>query len=589
MGETSFSLVDDNVAYLAGSALTDHTKKIAALTRVAGTKQEAKAFAYIYEALKGLGLKPVQYSPTALISIPMSAMIGIEGLAFTGEPPAMSPNTGPDGVRAKAVWVSKENWPDFKSFSRNKIVILDGIPTPKTVSALAKAHCAGAVFVNSLTMITQSNISPVWGCPSSEQFEQLPAIPVVSVTRETGGALKDCILSRPDGDVVLWTNLDTSWRAIPVLTCEIAAAAATDDYVLFSGHVDSWFHGAMDNAGANAAMLEIARVMSRQRQVMKRNLRLAFWSGHSQGRYAGSAWYADEFWQDIHEHCVAHINIDSVGAKNADVLSYAPVMAQTRDLAREYVRKYAGQSFEGTRMGRAGDQSFWGHGVPSLFITLSEQNPVGEPAENADFHQLLGGSANTGGLGRWWHTREDTFEVVDENNLLRDTRIFCACIVRFCTDLILPLKLAEEISEIVSGVDSWAKKAGEGCDLDDLQSVLNDLSCLVKEIYRLLPGAEFQKRYGAEINEMIKKLNHILVPANYVAGDKYNHDAALQQPAVPSLAVWADLGAETDAGRSCMLSITAKRRKNKMIAEFKDAVAIAKQFLRRLEENTPDR
>ena len=44
---------------------------------------------------------------------------------------------------------------------------------------------------------------------------------------------------------------------------------------------------------------------------------MAFWSGHSHGRYASSAWYADTFWHDLHERCVCHVNIDSVGAKGA--------------------------------------------------------------------------------------------------------------------------------------------------------------------------------------------------------------------------------------------------------------------------------
>ena len=50
---------------------------------------------------------------------------------------------------------------------------------------------------------------------------------------------------------------------------------------------------------------------------MRRGIRFAFWSGHSQGRYAGSAWYADHAWRELHQRCVVHLNVDSTGARGA--------------------------------------------------------------------------------------------------------------------------------------------------------------------------------------------------------------------------------------------------------------------------------
>ena len=31
----------------------------------------------------------------------------------------------------------------------------------------------------------------------------------------------------------------------------------------------------------------------------RRGLRVVFWSGHSQGRYSGSTWYADTHWEEL--------------------------------------------------------------------------------------------------------------------------------------------------------------------------------------------------------------------------------------------------------------------------------------------------
>jgi len=75
--------------------------------------------------------------------------------------------------------------------------------------------------------------------------------------------------------------------SIPHLVGELAGRNE-DRFALFSGHVDSWHYGAMDNGTANA-----------------------FWSGHSHGRYAGSAWYADHAWRELHQRCILHLNVGS--------------------------------------------------------------------------------------------------------------------------------------------------------------------------------------------------------------------------------------------------------------------------------------
>lgn len=61
----------------------------------------------------------------------------------------------------------------------------------------------------------------------------------------------------------------------------------------------------MDNGGANATMLEAARLLAERHHEWQRGLRICFWSGHSHGRYSGSAWYADEYWDELDKRCIA--------------------------------------------------------------------------------------------------------------------------------------------------------------------------------------------------------------------------------------------------------------------------------------------
>src|SRR5439155_956171 len=147
--------------------------------------------------------------------------------------------------------------------------------------------------------------------------------------------------------------------------------------------------------------------------------------GHSHGRYSASTWYADHFWPDLHERCVAHVNVDSTGGMGAEVLSEANTMAETVGFAGRAIREVAGQELDYKRFGRAGDQSFWGVGLPSIFMSLSGQPAQGGAVEE-QMARLLGsgGRGRSGGLGWWWHTTEDTLDKIDRVNLVRDTRVY---------------------------------------------------------------------------------------------------------------------------------------------------------------------
>ena len=120
-------------------------------------------------------------------------------------------------------------------------------------------------------------ISPVWGSPDDVSLARLPAAVVVTVPASAGERI------RAASTVRVFAEVDTRWRPTPILIAELAEP--DEPFVLFSGHHDAWHIGAMDNGGANATMLEVARLCALRREQWRRALRLAFWSGHSQGRY----------------------------------------------------------------------------------------------------------------------------------------------------------------------------------------------------------------------------------------------------------------------------------------------------------------
>ena len=115
--------------------------------------------------------------------------------------------------------------------------------------------------------------------------------------------------------------------------------------------------------------------------------------------------------------------------------------AELRPLARRRSRKQGGQEFNNRRMGRAGDQSFWGIGVPSHLRQheRTARRPAGERSA-----AVFGGGNRLRprhGLvvahpGR--HARQD-----GRGHSGARHRIYLHAVWRLLTDAVLPLDYAE--------------------------------------------------------------------------------------------------------------------------------------------------
>jgi hypothetical protein len=361
---------------------------------------------------------------------------------------------------------------------------------------------------------------------------------MLSIDTAAGGRLK-ARLEEGRARAHMYAHVDTSWRPIPVLTADLDVEGR--DFVLFSGHVDSWHYGAMDNASANATMIETARVLADHRGELRRGVRFAFWSGHSHARYAGSTWYADHFWFDLHERCVAHVNVDSTGAIGATHLSSANTMAETYPFARDVIERQTGQELVYRRFGRAGDQSFWGVGLSSLFMSLSEQGAENEMTADQSF--LLGGTtARGGGLGWWWHTTEDTIDKIDADHLARDTRVYVEVVGRLATERIVPLDPVAALDEMAASLADiaalWsALPSGSGSDdpgFDTLRGELEEASEVAVRAMGVARGVVSDEQ-AARLSTAVVAACKMLVPVNYTRSSAFDHDLALGAVPLPAL------------------------------------------------------
>jgi hypothetical protein len=557
---------------VSSERLISDTEAIARWVRLSGTEEERASFDYVEGVLGDLGLETTRHTGWAYISLPERAELTVEGTEVPAITHSMAPETPEGGMELPLVYAGSGTWEDYSGKDvRGKAVLVEGIAIPGKARAAEEAGAAACVFANADEHVHEMIVSTLWGSPTPETRRDLPRVPMVSVGAAGAKILRESLEGPTPPTVRLTTRIFTGWKEIPTLVAELDGTEEPEKFVLFSGHIDSWHYGAMDNGSANALMLEVLRVLLPHRERLRRSLRLAFWSGHSHGRYAGSAWYADNFWEELHENCVLHLNTDSPGGRGATVLTEGQAMAETRGVAADAIRALTGEEFRGSRFGRSGDQSFMSLGIPSLFMFVSEQ-PPGQDASAGDVAALLGGpGAKGGGVGWWWHTTEDTPDKLDPEFLARDARIYAVVAHRFLSETVLPLDVRASAEELLGHLRNWSEKAGERFDLSSVVSRAEEVAELADRFQRRLEAARENDRseVAQELNEAVRRVELGLVRLNYARSDPFDHDPAVPQPPVPLLAP-IDRLLLTDRGSDEEREITTVlvRRRNRVMHEL---------------------
>lgn len=562
---------------VSAERLMESTKTIAQWVRLSGTPEEARAFDWLEGQLKAIGLQATRYSFPALVSWPESATLLVTTpdeitQSIVCATHGFAPSTPEAGLRGELVYVGGGTEAELSGRDlRRRIVLVDGLAAPNRGLVVEAAGIAASIWISG-ERLHERLMTPVWGTPTPETAHLLPKTPSISIRGQDGVRLKEA-MGKGLVHVKLVTKVFQGWKDIPVLTGDLAAEgddAGADTFVLLSGHVDSWYYGAMDNGSANATMLEVARLLAQRRTSLRRGLRVAFWSGHSHGRYAGSARYADRMWQDLHDRCVAHVNVDSTGGRGATVLTEGNSMAELRSFASDVIEAVAGQRLSPRRYGRSGDQSFWGHGIPSLLMSLSEQPPeAADPALAALFRQISGGHGKSGGLGAWWHTPEDTVDKIDPEFLRRDTVIYALLTYRLCASAILPLDYLAVAEELRGFVGDLEAKAGSHFDLSPVAERLAALESAVRNLLgRMAELQQGQVTEGAvwTVNRCLMELGRTLIPINYTRSGQFDHDLAVPTQPLPALQPAATLaGMEKGSEAYHFLATRLVRERNRVV------------------------
>ena len=562
-------------AQVSDKTLMEHVRTIGALERESGSPGEAQAFDYIERMLKSYGIEVERREIEAYISLPLEGRVHLpDGGTIEGLTHAFS--TSVEALEGELVDVGDGRPADYARVNAaGKIALVNGLPAPGRAWVAQQAGTLGQIFVL-MDHLHNMIVTTIWGTPSPETAWRIPAVPCLSVLGAEGQRLR-ALLTRGPVNVRMTTRVRTGWMPIPHLIGELVGRHE-DRFLLFSGHVDSWHYGAMDNGTANATMLEVARLLAGRRDALRRGIRFAFWSGHSHGRYAGSAWYADHAWRELHQRCVLHLNVDSTGARGATDYSVLHATEDAQRFAETVVADVTGQRSRGRRFSRAGDQSFWGAGVPSAFMSLS-----GLPKQDTDLSRAMERLVGSAGFPWWWHTKDDTIDKIDPDVLALDTKVYLASALRWLNAPVLPLDHGRAVRGLLAELEALQAAAGARFDLAPAVDAARALVDRLDRAGGVLAGVDARTPAAKldALNRGLMRLSRVLVPLSYTSGDPFIHDLALPIPPLAGLQRVRELAAldpDTDAFKFARAALV--RERNRAVHAFDTAASAADDLLR---------
>ena len=307
--------------------------------------------------LRSYGIQPTVHEADLYLSLPGEASVTAAGRTLRAKAPAASASA-PDGVEAELIHVPADYAraaddvfgevdasEAARAAVRGRIVVSEGYANPANVSRFQAWGAVAVIAINPGAYVHWGTCTTVWGNPGLDDLDRVPRIPAVNVSRPDGDALLE--LARAGGRATVRTVMEEGWFRSKLPVVEIPGTEYPDEFVLLHGHIDAWDAGVGDNATGNATMLEVARILHQHRRELKRSVRIAWWPGHSTGRYAGSTWYVDRFALELDEGCVVQINCDSPGCRWATEYIDVSHTAETHGFASQVIREVTGKTMRG--------------------------------------------------------------------------------------------------------------------------------------------------------------------------------------------------------------------------------------------------
>jgi len=528
------------------------------LYRYTGHPDGEAAVDYLVAKLDEYGITADRLFYDAYLSLPLDAKVDmffpseksvkVIAAVYSGEAKGLAGDLLYDGWSNERHSGQEEYERHFEPFKGKIVLTRTGGGKYAIRAARAGALAVIHMWPSGEDLHHHSSIGTVWGTPTPAERGSFPFIPYVEMTKRDG---EDLLRLLGNGPVRLSLNvkMDNGIRRSSMPIVNIPGKSRK--FVLISGHYDSWYEGITDNAVSDAILLEFARVFHQHRNLLNRSVKIAWWSGHSDGRYAGSTWYCDSHWEELSSDCVAHINIDLAGCRNADQVRVRTTLMEGSCFTDRMIREFAHHEPKPyIPMVRGADQSFWGVGIPLSIMPKYEAIP-----EKSDFRCPSGGP--------WWHTDADTIDKLDETFMIRDAKLNAKIASLILNSDRLPVNLTGflgEMTQILNDIDSKLE------DEFDLTPVYGCLHTLEDSIVKL---EEAMKR-ERDTDEILKLVAGELVRIVYSSSSPYYQDPAVEQMPFPLLRKACNATpSNCSAGYYLFLQTEFLRQRNRLVGQMK--------------------
>ena len=549
---------DALMAYSA--AITEHV-------RPSGGPGENAAIDTIVATLEARGVPVVVHELSAYASDPVSASVTIPGSDFAPDAITMAYSAASSGTVGEVVDMGtladlprlevgtgerlviegEEFGADLPDLS-GKVAIVDGQPRNVPTIALERMGAAAVVFINPEERLNELIVTSTWGSPSLMNHHRLPTIPVAQIARSGGEELRARMGAGPV-ELRVATEVATGWKTmrLAIATIEPPGPAGAP-YVVLGGHIDGWHYAATDEAASNAAMLAMALAFHDVRDQLRHGLVVAWWPGHSNARYAGSTWFADEFFTELRSRGLTYMNIDGIGQIDARTFG-ASASEAFRPFAVRVVSELHGAEISPSRPGRNSDQAFNGVGLPLLQFS----------------HSRL---AEDGGYW-WWHTTEDTYDKIGPEVLKTDTDLYVHALATMLAAPRYPVSLTAQVEALSTAIEARDDAAG-GALL--LRSHLGDRLERLRTV-----AADLDERADAgeigpvDLVAFLRPLHRVM----YVPLNDYHPDPGVTLGPLPGLAP-ARILAEEEPGsdRRGFAAPVLMRERNRLIEAVDEALDV---------------
>lgn len=526
--------------------------------KLPGSEAERAACDVITRELSEAGVSHQVHVFDAFIGWPTRSLVTLEGQEIAATGVGMAASTPPEGIVARTA---------AGNDLAGRIALVDGLPRYDAAMAAQRAGAVGLIGISNGPQRHYVIASPFWGGPTgAADMALLPSIPMVQVSAEDGARLR----AKLGSEVRLVAEAQREWRTVRMPIAEIPGESPY--FVLLGAHYCTWADGATDNLAAGAMLLEMARLLS-QGPKPKHGLRLAWWTGHEQGSYAGSAWYADQHWAELREHAIAYVNVDIIGVRGSTTKALRNTTAELHDFAAAILQETAGPFPKGerafvdralarqdkyvpaTRSARNSDQSFCGIGLSGTQVSafLPEASPEHMPHS---------------GLPWWWQTEQDTLDRCDPAVLTEDALIHLNLLRALTSAEVFPLNVTAMLDDVLDSLREYAEAAPHLGEIPWLQG-LAEKARIAAAALMARPVDDVEAR-----NTLLLRVTRLLNPVLHHARSDYEFDLGRASRLLPGLAPALTLG-QLGPDESRMAHAVLRRRANRIA----DALTAAAQLL----------